>query len=146
LLILLLKPTKSPASSAQEAEVLVGGEVVMALFFLVGIGIQTPGVPSEKYAQKHGLAEEQTEKKSKADEATIDFLSEHLWADRILKKTMIGFAVGFSVVIASTPRSLRPNWINTGLILVGIAVQLVSVVIFFGYSLAINRAVRRALR
>jgi len=122
-------------------------EIATAVTGFLILLIQRPGVTTPQYAEKHGNFEVNQKRAEAANVAEARFVDDHAVARFILGRAG-GFALwggGLCVVIVYSPRVLNPAWIDSAIIGLGLAVQLVAWVLWVFWGLISARTISRAV-
>jgi hypothetical protein len=110
--------------------VIIAIEVAAVYSFFVVMGLQRPGVKSVAHARRTGTEMVRDENLARALEADRRFGALHPTARLFYRKGLIPFGIGLGIVLAASPRSLSPNWINSLLIGLGFAIQILATLAF----------------
>jgi hypothetical protein len=134
--------------TAVDRELLITLEILAAVSMLLILLVQRPGIPTEKYALRHNQVDFQRRRSEVAVATERDFAESHPIAKIILFRAggILLFVAGLSVILVSAPLTFDPKWIVKVLIGLGLAIQLVSVVLWDFWGLALARRISRNVR
>jgi hypothetical protein len=123
-------------------------EVLAVISMVIVLLLQRPGVSTEKYAIRHDQVDFQRRRSDVASATEREFGDSHPVAKLILFRAggLLLFVGGLTVVLVSSPLTFNPRWIVSILIGLGLAIQLLAVVLFDFWGLALSRQISRNVR
>jgi hypothetical protein len=123
-------------------------EVVTAASLVVVVLMQRPGLKNESYSRKHNIWQTQRRKLSMARQAELEYWQRHSLVRLVMDhgRGLIAYAVGFGIVLLSTPGSIHPDWTNHLIFAVGLVIQLLATVSYDVCGVLTFRRISRALQ
>jgi hypothetical protein len=120
-------------------------EVVTAVSMFGIILMQRPGVPTEKFAKKHGWLDLQQRREIAAENAERQFAIDHPFAARMCFRAggILFWGAGLCFVIVSAP--ISTDSVRLASVSLGLVVQAVATIVYVGAGLMASRAISRAV-